>query len=300
MDLAAHTLPLYPFSHARWKASGVKFFFVVYDLLPVLHPEWFTSSAVRAYRDWIRTVAIFADGTACISRSVSVELKGWLASTYGKEVSQSISAGWFHLSGEISTVIPNQRHAEYLPDLLDRIGKRLTVLMVGTIEPRKGYQQVLSAFEKLWKNGRDCNLVIVGRAGWKVEGLLGKIRSHPEAGNRLIWLDGAGDEVLSVLYRAVNGLLMASEGEGFGLPIAEAASVGKPVLARDLPVFREIAGDNARYFSGTTAEDLAVEIETWLDLIHQGRAPTLNNIDHLLNWKKSALQLSHCLNLKHS
>src|SRR5882672_1477236 len=70
MDLAARTLPLYPFSLARWKASGVRFFFIVYDLLPVLHPEWFTSSAVNAYRDWMRTVAIYADGAVCISRSV--------------------------------------------------------------------------------------------------------------------------------------------------------------------------------------------------------------------------------------
>jgi hypothetical protein len=103
MDLATRRLPLYPFLLARWKAAGVRFHFIVYDLLPVLHPEWFTPSAVRAYREWIRTVAIFADGAACISHSVVDELKQWLAASYGKSVSDVIRATWFHLSGDVAT-----------------------------------------------------------------------------------------------------------------------------------------------------------------------------------------------------
>ena len=41
---------------------------------------------------------------------------------------------------------------------------------------------------------------------------------------------------------------MPSFAEGFGLPVAEALQLGTPVLASDLPVFREFAGDIPSYF----------------------------------------------------
>jgi len=293
MDLAAHTLPRYHVQLGRWKASGVRFFFLVYDLLPVLHPEWFTTKLVKSYRDWIRTVAIFAHGAACISRSVSEELKQWLVDTYGKPTGLSISVTWFHPATDISADIPSRGQSTELAELLDCVGKRPTILMVGTIEPRKGYAQALLAFEKLWQEGWNVNLVIVGRAGWNVADLIRKIRNHPEAGNRLIWLEDATDETLSALYESVDGLLMTSEGEGFGLPIIEAARYGKPVLARDIPVFREIAGDNARYFADNTPEALGSEISAWLDLIQERQAISSKSI-RWLTWKESARQILDC------
>jgi glycosyltransferase involved in cell wall biosynthesis len=299
MDLAARTLPLYPLSLARWKISGVKFFFLVYDLLPVLHPEWFTSSAVNAYREWIRTVATFADGAVCISKSVSDELKQWLTDTYGKAVAESISATWFHLSGAISTMKPGRNLSERNPaELLKRISRRPSILMVGTIEPRKGYEQVLAAFEALWRDGVDVNLVIVGRPGWKVDELIQKMRGHPEAGSRLIWFDDADDELLRDLYGTADGLLMASEGEGFGLPMAEAALFRKPVLCRDLPVFRETAENQATFFSDRTGTGLAASISSWLELIRKRQAPTMVSVGHL-TWQDSARDLTRNL-LQHS
>ncbi len=296
MDLAARTLPLYPFTLARWKSAGVRFYFLVYDLLPVLHPEWFTPQAVRAYQDWMRTVAILADGAVCISRSVADELKQWLSDAYGRAVSDSISATWFHLSGDISSNADQGRQAG-VDALLENAKKRLSILMVGTIEPRKGYAQALSAFEQLWKDGRDVNLFIVGRVGWKTGDLILRLREHPETGKRLIWVGNASDEILCAMYGAADGLLMASEGEGFGLPIAEAARYGMPVLARDLPVLREIAGAGALYFSGLAPEQLALAILEWMELIQRKLAPTSNN-RHLSTWKEAAQQLTDSIMLK--
>ena len=65
--------------------------------------------------------------------------------------------------------------------------------------------------------------ITYGRAGWMVEPLVERLRAHPEAGSRLHWLEGASDELLTSLYADCSGLLMASEGEGFGLPLIEAA-----------------------------------------------------------------------------
>jgi glycosyltransferase involved in cell wall biosynthesis len=290
LDLASYSLVRHHRQISRWKIAGVKFFFVVHDLLPALHPEWFTAIVVKDYLAWIRTVAIYADGAICVSMSVSNDLQEWLDNQLGT-LSPSVSVGWFHLGGDISASIPSRGKTTGFDELLRRVGKRTSVLVVGTIEPRKGHAQTLSAFEMLWRQGQNINLVIVGKAGWKVDELVSRLRNHPEAGNRLIWLDDATDEMLCALYGAVDGLLIASEGEGFGLSIVEAAQYGKPILARDIPVFREIAGDHAQFFSGNTPDELAVDIRHWLDLLEKGAATPSREMSWL-TWEASARQLS--------
>ena len=90
--------------------------------------------------------------------------------------------------------------------------------------------------------------MIVGKAGWKTDVLQRSLRLHPENGKRLHWLEDVSDEGLSHLYHACRGLLVASFAEGFGLTLAEAVMHGRPVLARDLPVFREQALPNVDFF----------------------------------------------------
>ena len=145
--------------------------------------------------------------------------------------------------------------------------------MVGTIDLRKGYAQALAAFEALWAEGFDVKLVIVGQPSWNVETLVKRLMNHPESGRRLFWFGRADDMFLAALYKSCTVLLAASEAEGFGLPLVEAAQRGLPIIARDVPVFREIAGDNVFYFSGLTAEALADALKDWLRLEENGLAP---------------------------
>jgi glycosyltransferase involved in cell wall biosynthesis len=291
MDLAGETLPYHHRLLGRWKAAGVKFTFIVYDLLPALYPQWFTRRSRRSYQAWIRTVAIFADTTACISRSVRDEFERWIAATYGDAVGSSIDSRWFHLSGEMSGSELPQADA-----LAARLERETSVLMVGTVEPRKGHAQALAAFEALWRDGVAVNLVIAGRAGWNVRDLVHRMRAHPEIGKRLVWLEDVSDERLRRLYRSVTGVLAASRGEGFGLPVVEAARHGRPILARDLPVFREIAGENATYFSGDAPGPLAESVKAWLDRIQARSAPNTGLIPQF-TWSESARQLLACLPL---
>ena len=162
--------------------------------------------------------------------------------------------------------------------------------MVGTIEPRKGHEQVLSAFESLWRGDLDANLVIVGKQGWMVEQLIDRIRAHPELGKRLFWLEGPGDDQLQRLYEVSNCLLVASLGEGFGLPLLEAAVHGLPILARDLPVFREVAGDCATYFRGSEPQELADAIVRWVEENERGIHRPSRDIP-CRTWRQSAGEL---------
>ena len=181
-----------------------------------------------------------------------------------------------------------------LPDdasrVLAQLAARPSFLMVGTIEPRKGQAQAFAAFEQLWAESLDANLVIVGKQGWNVGNLVELLCNHPERGSRLFWLEGISDEYLEKVYAASTCLIAASEGEGFGLPLIEAAQHKLPIIARDIPVFREVAGEHVYYFSGKEPLDLAMAVREWLVLYRSGHHPKSDDMTWL-TWKQSAQQL---------
>lgn len=162
--------------------------------------------------------------------------------------------------------------------------------MVGTVEPRKGHIQTLKAFELLWRQGVNVNLVLVGKHGWLSEEATRQIRNHDEIGKRFFWLDRASDEYLENIYGASACLIASSEGEGFGLPLIEAARHELPIIARDLAVFQEIAGDHAFYFSGALPDDLAQAVTAWLELFKDQAQPKSTGIPWL-TWQQSTQQL---------
>ncbi len=102
------------------------------------------------------------------------------------------------------------------------------------------------------------------RQGWQVDDLITRIKNHPKLNENLFWLDSISDEFLEQLYANSSCLLAVSEGEGFGLPIIEAMKHNLPIIARDIPVFNEIIGKKALYFSDNTAITLVKCLATWL------------------------------------
>ena len=169
--------------------------------------------------------------------------------------------------------------------------------MVGTLEPRKGHLQVMESFEILWQEGLPLNLVFVGKQGWMVEGLVGQFRSHPELNRRLFWLEEISDEYLVQVYGACTCLIAASFGEGFGLPLIEAAQHKLPIIARDIPVFREVAGENAFFFQTKNPRELAHNIQEWIQIFEIGKHPRSEQIPWI-TWEQSAEQLLSKLMLK--
>jgi glycosyltransferase involved in cell wall biosynthesis len=123
-----------------------------------------------------------------------------------------------------------------------------------------------------------------------MEAFAQRLRNHPEFGKRLFWFSGISDEMLEAVYAASSVLLAASFGEGFGLPLIEAAQHGLPILARDLPVFREVAGDAAVYFDAPDAEALARAITAWAERARNGDLPDVRQMQHL-TWAESTVQL---------
>jgi glycosyltransferase involved in cell wall biosynthesis len=285
-----------------YRGRGVLCIATVYDLLPVLMPEVFPPGANEDHYKWLEKVCEL-DGAVCISRTVANELKVWHEHTgFTRENRRPFTIGWFHLGADVSNSAPSQglpHDAEYI---LRQFKARPSFLMVGTIEPRKGYMQVIEAFTQLWEEGVDINLIIVGGEGWKgwvpdelrrnIPETAARLRSHPELNKRLFWLESISDEYLEKVYAASTCLIAASYGEGFGLPLIEAAQHKLPIIARDIPVFREVAGECALYFDAKLPPELAEIILEWLSLYRRNEYPRSENISGL-TWMESAKQLLH-------
>jgi glycosyltransferase involved in cell wall biosynthesis len=271
------------------REHGVLVYFVVFDLLPVLRPDVFPFGTEQYFAEFLTTVTAVSDGLVCISRAVADELVEWIGRHSAKRVAP-LKVGYFHLGADIDASAPSTGLPANAQQVFDAVGARPSFLMVGTVEPRKGHAQALAAFELLWQRGVEINLVIVGKAGWMVEKLVERMAVHPEKERRLFWLPGVSDEMLLKLYASSSALLAASEGEGFGLPLIEAAQHNIPIIARSLPVFREVAGQHAMYFDGLAPADLARTIEEWLALWREGKAPTSTGMPWL-TWRQSARQV---------
>lgn len=269
---------------------GLRIFFIIYDLLPVYQPTYFPDYMGPLFKCWINKLVSIADGAICISKATADDFIKWLNQS-DNEVARlnPLKIGYFHLGADLQASNPTSGLSENHNAIMATVEKRPTLLMVGTVEVRKGHAQVINAFEQLWAAGRDVGLVIVGKNGWMAEEAKELIENNKE-NERLIWLENASDEMLQGLYKKASGLLLASNGEGFGLPLIEAAQYGLPIITRDLPVFREVAGDHAFYFTGSSPEELADSLKTWLELYEKGQTPSSKNMPWL-TWEESTQQL---------
>jgi glycosyltransferase involved in cell wall biosynthesis len=279
---------------------GVRIYFMVYDLLPLLMPQMFGLGAAVSHEKWVRAIARY-DGAVCTSRAVADELNIWLADNRPEHRGPFL-IGWSHLGADLSSSFPSAGLPDNSEQVLLQLAQRPSFLLVGTIEPRKGYEQTLAAFERLWAEGNDVSLTIVGEEGWNgcsgmetvISDFVARLRSHPEYGKRLLWLKCVSDEYLERIYATSTALITASEGEGFGLSLIEAAQNKLPIIARDIPALREVAGEHAYYFRGKELGALAQTIKDWLALYASNQHPKSDTMPRL-TWKESAERLKRII-----
>lgn len=276
----------------RMHMRGVKVLFFVHDLLPMQLPHCFDAGMQPGFQAWLETIAGF-DGVIGNSLATAAAFQAWRSSS-AIQKSEPFTVHAVHLGADIESSLPDLGLDADAHATLSKLSAAPSFLMVGTVEPRKGHAQALAAFELLWAKGDNVQLVIVGKEGWEMKPLVDKLRGHPELGKRLIWLERISDEYLEQVYENASCLLAASLGEGFGLPLIEAARHDLPILARDLPVFREVATTHAAYFEGHAAEDIADAIAKWIAAKSRNEAPTSTGMPWL-TWSECATRIAEAL-----
>ncbi|MBK9350609.1 MAG: glycosyltransferase family 4 protein [Sulfuritalea sp.] len=258
-------------SVAEFRHRGGRVAMVVYDLIPMSHPQYYNRVVVNAYSRWIRGSLPFVDFYACISRFTERELLAHLQGLGGGESRTPPCTGYFHLGSDLDLISAQGTPSQEVRDLAASGGPMF--LAVGSLEPRKNIAFILDAFDRVWARMPDASLVIVGHNAWKIDKLIDRIRQHPRYGCGLHWLRDASDTDLEFLYAHSNALIFASVIEGFGLPIVEAMQRGLPVLCSDIPVFREIADGKAKLFSLATTDELVAAVARVASEQANGTAP---------------------------
>lgn len=258
--------------------KGGRIVVVLYDIIPLTYRKICSEHNGEAFSNWFFEIISMSDAVICISKSVAGDFIDIIrcSDAYFKP---NLKFGWNHLGADFQHPADDTDMSARIADIC--CCAQPIFLGVSTLEPRKGYTTALDAMDRLWGDGVNCSYVIVGRHGWNARALGHRIVSHPEYGRRLYWLKDASDAELRDLYKHARALIFPSIAEGFGLALIEAAYYGLPAIASDIPVFREIGGDEVRYFTATDSEMLAERVKETL------AAPKIPPSIPFLTWRES-------------
>lgn len=216
---------------AREKA---KFLCLVHDLIPIDFPEYARPSGAALHRRRIETVAQLAHAAVVNSAATGRSLQPWIAQT-GRNVPIHVALlGTEKLAGTPA----------------DPGDARPYFVCLGTIEPRKNHLLLLNLWRHLAETTPAADmprLVIIGRRGWENEQIIDMLERCPALKGHVDEIGGCSDARMAGLLRGCRALLMPSFAEGYGMPVAEALSVGTPVICSDLPALREVGGNVPDY-----------------------------------------------------
>lgn len=228
----------------------------IHDLTLFTHPEWHERRKVVFFQRAIRYSLAHAAVVICVSDATRRELVATLAPSVPVVVAPlGVDTARFH-----DDAASDDR-------LLAPFGDELTrpfILFVGTLEPRKGLDVLLEAFEITAARDSEIELWVAGQSGWGDGEIARRWRTHRYAG-RVRPLGFVDDDALPALMRRARAVVYPSRGEGFGLPVLEAMACGAIVITTRGTVMAEVAGDGALLVGVGEAEELAETIAVALD-----------------------------------
>jgi glycosyltransferase involved in cell wall biosynthesis len=220
------------------RAAGVV---TVHDLAFIRYPD-LVSAASLDYRDLVQRALTRAAVVLTPTRAVASEL----IDTYSispdriRVTPMGVDDAWFSATAAPPPGLPEQ----YL-------------LAVGTQEPRKGLDVLLSAYRLLLADRIDMPpLVIAGGTGWGPA-----LDTANLTRDQVITLGYVDRPHLRGLVAGARLLAFPSLYEGFGLPPLEAMAAGTPVVATDIPAIREVVGSHARLVPSHDAAALAAALQ---------------------------------------
>ena len=217
------------------RRPDVKPVFFVHDLIPIDFPEYGVPGEAARHRTRMQTVARHAAAVLANSADVARRFSDHCA-----------REGWRRPP---VAVAPLGVEGAFLAEPPAFRAARPYYVVCSTIEARKNHLMLLQVWRELaGALGPDCPaLVIVGRRGWEAEAAIDLLDRCPAIAPHVIEAPGLSTPALAELVRGARALIMPSFAEGYGIPVVEALSLGTPVIASDIPVHREIAGDRATF-----------------------------------------------------
>lgn len=208
--------------------------FFVHDLIPLTHPEYCRPGEGPRHARRMDTVLDCAAGVVANSQATLDSLADYARAT-GKALPPAV----------VAPLAPGLAAPPHTPRPLDAP----YFVMLGTVEPRKNHWLILHLWRRLAERQGAAapKLLVIGQRGWECENVADLLERCPALRGAVLELPGLADAEVAGYLRHAQALLFPSFAEGYGLPLLEALALGMPVIASDLPAFREIAGAIPEY-----------------------------------------------------
>lgn len=224
--------------------------FIVYDLLPLTHPEYFWSHWLLEINRYFR---ILRRATYCAFISETTR------EAYYRRLKRA------EIQRDIILPLGSDSLGPRANRPLARRGLAFTVL--GTVEPRKNHELILEAFEPLLRQIGGLSLTFIGKKGWVNPAFVQKLDSmarDPSSGFH--WYSECGDDVIRDRIELSRATVYVSAVEGYGLPPVESLWVGTPVIASTtVPSLQGLGSSGIHFVAPLTARNLRAAVLAFLD-----------------------------------
>lgn len=238
---------------AMLRRQQVRPLFVVHDLIPITHPEYCRQGERERHLARMNNVLAVASGIIANSQATLQELVSFAASAE-QSMPHSVVA---LLAPGMAGISPGKRPM-----------KPPYFVILGTIEPRKNHCLLLHLWRGLVERlGQEApRLLVIGQRGWECENVVDLLERCERLKGFVVEHSVCSDSELVTCLHHAQALLFPSFVEGYGMPLVEALALGVPVLASDLPVFRESAGEIPEYID-------PLDGKRWSELITEYAQP---------------------------
>ena len=304
--------------YAKWKHAGVAVGALVYDLIPITHPEYCDEELAHDFRlSFDDGLAIF-DFILAISEFSAEEVRRYLKrlalpprpvvavplahsagalpqphSKVSHHIATAQRAGVPRISGDGSAPVSL---ASSQNTSLTNLRGRPFAMMVSTIEARKNHNYLVSAWKHFVDEGLDPpDLVFVGRPGWRVSSMMEMLATTRYLEGRVHILHDLSDKELTKLYDDCLFTLFPSFVEGWGLPVGESLARGKPCVASSTSSIPEVGGDLIDYIDPLNLRDgievirrMAFDVE-----YRKQRSEEVRARFKVRSWKQVSTELLH-------
>jgi len=224
-----------------WLPKTIKTVLTVHDLTWEYHPEYYSKTEYQVLKQKTTKDILRAQVILAISETTKSDL-----------------IKFYQLPAERIIVSPlaiSPQPAQKI-DLRNKFNIDYDYLLfVGTIYPRKNIEIILRALSEI----NNLHLILIGQAGFDKDKII-KLANDLNLSQRVHHLGYLSDPEVGALYHQALCFVFASKYEGFGLPILEAFQNKIPVIASDIPIFKEIGGGACLFFPPNDARALVNQI----------------------------------------
>ncbi len=231
--------PFLPLPIEIKRSKRIKKFLTVYDLIPVLYPQFFQSSTTQEFQDTLDSLDEDSF-VLTISHSTKMDLCHHLKKLEPSRVfvTHLAASPMFYPCADAMEIAAVKKKYQIPP-------RSSYLLSLSTLEPRKNIDQIIRSFVRLIQEQgiKDLRLVLVGPMGWNYDKIFETLESCNSLKDSIILTGYVADEDLAALYSGALAFVYPSFYEGFGLPPLEAMQCGVPVITSNTSSFPEIIKD---------------------------------------------------------